>query len=216
MTSRVQTVDERLTRWQAFVNEGIGNFMFHVHYPMPDLEAQLPPVPPLWPDKVNERIERRWAEYEIMRRNAELVDDDRVPYISNVTGTEIFAEAFGCEVHRPDNTNPFALPIVHSAVEADRITVPELGMSSLAYLFDIADELYRRGGPGVIMKPVDIQSPMDIVALIWGKEDLFCAMIDTPEAVKALADKVRALLVAFFDEWRERYGTTFDYCPAKC
>ena len=59
------------------------------------------------------------------------------------------------------------------------------------------------------MKPVDIQSPMDIVALIWEKADLFCAMIEAPEAVKALAEKVRTLLVSFFDEWFTRYGTTF-------
>jgi hypothetical protein len=126
-----------------------------------------------------------------------------------VTGTEIFAEAFGCKVHRPDDTNPFALPLVHSAAEADAVTAPELSSSSLAYLFDIADELYRRGGPDAVMKPVDIQSPMDIVALIWEKSDMFCAMLDAPDAVKALAGKVRTLLVAFFDEWFNRYGTTF-------
>jgi hypothetical protein len=183
--------------------------MFHVNYPLPEAEAQLPPVPPLWPDKTRERIERRWAEYEIMRKKAALVNDDRVPHISNVTGTEIFAEAFGCKVHRPDDANPFALPMVHSAAAADGIRTPDLSSSSLAYLFDIADELYRRAGPGVVMKPVDIQSPMDIVALIWAKDDLFCAMIDAPDAVKCLANKVRALLTAFFDEWFERYGSTF-------
>jgi hypothetical protein len=183
--------------------------MFHVNAPLRDLEEQLPPVPPLWPDKAAERIERRWAEYEVMCAKAACIDDDRVPFLSNLTGTEIFAEAFGCKVHRPDDTNPFALPLIRSAAEADGLRTPELSTSSLAYLFDIADELYRRGGAGVIMKPVDIQSPMDIVALIWEKANLFCAMLESPEPVKALADKVRALLVAFFDEWFKRYGTTF-------
>ena len=45
-------------------------------------------------------------------------------------------------------------------------------------------------------KPVDIQSPTDIVALIPDKGDLFCAIIENPDAVKTLADKVRTLLVA--------------------
>jgi hypothetical protein len=183
--------------------------MFRVEFPWPEREAKLPPAPPLWPNNADARIERRWAEYELMRAKAALVDDDRVPYLSNVTGTEIFAEAFGCRVHRPDDNMPFALPLVHSAAEADRLQTPELSGSSLAYLFDIADELYRRGGPGAVMKPVDIQSPMDIVALLWDKADLFCAMVEAPDAVKALAVKVRALLVAFFDEWFKRYGTTF-------
>lgn len=82
---------------------------------------------------------------------------------------------------------------------------PDLSTCSLAYLFDIADELHRRGGPNAAMKPVYIQSPMDIVALIWEKEDLFCAMVETPDTVKAVAEKVRTLLVSFFDEARYRY-----------
>jgi hypothetical protein len=183
--------------------------MFHVNFPWPEREERLPPIPPLWPDKAKERIERRWAEYELMRAKAQMVDDDRVPYLSSMTGTEIFAEAFGCRVHRPTDTNPYALPLIHSADEVDRLKVPELSSSTLAYLFDIADELYRRGGPGAVMKPVDIQSPMDVAALIWEKASLFVGMIDAPEAVRALSEKVRTLLVAFFDEWFRRYGTTF-------
>jgi hypothetical protein len=189
-------------------------FLFCVNFPMPEEEAKVPPWPPRWPDKVKERIESAWALYEVMCRKAERVDDDRVPFLTNVTGTEIFAEAFGCKVQRPDDTNPFALPLVHSAAEADALKVPDLSTSSLAYLFDIADELHRRGGPDALMKTVDIQSPMDTVALIWDKSDLFCAMIETPEAVKALGEKVNALFVAFFDEWFRRYGTTYiAHCP---
>ena len=209
MTKNMQAIKNRLARWNKFVEGGVGSFMFHVNFPLPEQESQMPPIPPLWPNKAQARIERRWAEYEIMCRKAEFVDDDRVPYLSNLTGTEIFAEAFGCEVHRPEDTNPFALPLIHSAAEADGVKTPELSTSSLDYLFDIADELYRTGGPDAIMKPVDIQSPMDIVALIWEKADLFCAMIETPEPVKVLAEKVRALIVAFFDEWFNRYGTIF-------
>jgi hypothetical protein len=209
MTKNMQAIKNRLARWNVFVEGGVGPFMFHVNFPLPEQESQMPPDPRLWPGRAQERIEKSWAEYEKMCRKAELVDDDRVPYLSNLTGTEIFAEAFGCSVHRPEDTKPFALPLIHSAAEADGVKTPELSASSLAYLFDIADELYRRGGPDAVMKPVDIQSPMDIVALIWEKADLFCAMIETPEAVKALAEKVRALIVAFFDEWFKRYGTTF-------
>jgi hypothetical protein len=205
----VTPIQDRLGRWKRFVEGGAGPYMFYVNFPWPEEEAKLPPNPPLWPDKARERIERRWVEYELMRRKVDLIDDDLVPFASNVTGTEIFAEAFGCKVHYPDNTNPFALPLVASAEEADKLRAPDLGSSSLAYLFDIADALYRRGGPEMLMKPVDLQSPMDVVALIWNKSDLFCAMIDEPEAVQALAAKVRGLICDFCDEWFARYGTTF-------
>ena len=207
---QASNIQERLARWNSFVEGGNSlPFLFHVNFPLPEAEDSLPPAPSLWPDKRKERIEHAWANYELMCRKAELVNDDRVPFLSNLTGTEIFAEAFGCKVHRPDDTNPFALPFVHTAAEADVLEPPELSTSPLAYLFDIADELQSRGGPGSVMKPVDIQSPMDIVALIWDKADLFMAMIETPDAVKQLAEKVRALLVAFFEEWFSRYGTVF-------
>ena len=215
MTTSVSDIKERLARWRSFMDgERSSGFMFHVHFPLPEWEAKLPPDVPLWPDRVKQRIERRWADYELMCRKAELVDDDRVPYLNNMTGTEIFAEAFGCRVHRPPDNMPFALPFIHSAAEADALKIPGLSTSSLACLFDIADELFRRGGPDAVMKLVDVQSPMDIVALIWNKADLFVAMIEVPDAVHALAEKVRALMVAFFDEWFRRYGTTFvAHCP---
>ncbi len=201
---------QRLERWQGFLDGSNGlSFLFHVNFPLPEQEVNLPPAPPLWPDKAQERIERYWADYLLMCHKTTLVQDDRLPFLSNVTGTEIFAEAFGCQVFRPLDNMPFALPLIHSAAEADRLKPPELSTSSLAYLFDIADELYRRGGPQALMKPVDIQSPMDIVALIWEKADLYMALVESPEPVQALAEKVRGLVTAFFDEWFKRYGATY-------
>jgi hypothetical protein len=209
MKESVRSIEDRLADWHSFVEKRSGTFMFHVNFPMPDDEKRLPPMPPLWPGMEKARIERRWAEYQLMLKKSSLVDDDRIPFISNITGTEIFAEAFGCEVHRPADNNPFAIPFVHGVAEADALKTPELSTSTLAPLFEIADELRRRGGPGSIMKPVDIQSPMDIVALIWDKADLFCAMVESPDAVKTLAEKVRNLLTAFMNEWFRRYGATF-------
>jgi len=211
----VSSIKDRLTRWRSFMDgETAAGFMFHVGFPLPEWDAKLPPWEPLWPDRAKQRQERRWAEYELMGRKAKLVDDDRIPYLNNSTGTEIFAEAFGCRVHRPDDTMPFALPFIHTAAEADGLKIPELSTSSLAYLFEMADELYRRGGPDAVMKLVDVQSPMDIAALIWNKADLFIALVENPDAVRALAEKVRTLMVAFFDEWFRRYGTTYiGHCP---
>ena len=50
---------------------------------------------------------------------------------------------------------------------------------------------------------------MEIAALIWEKTAFFAAMIDAPEAVRALAHKIHDLLVAFLDEWFSRYGTNY-------
>lgn len=206
-------VETRKQRWRNFLAPGTPDgFMFFVRYRDPDV--QRPPWAPKWPDKVQERIEFAWREYEIALAQSEWLDDDFVPYLTNLTGTEIFGAAFGCPVARPEDNMPYARPVVSSPSEADRLVTPGIENASLAYLFDIADELFRRGGPGAVMTFVDVQSPMGIVAEIWDKSDLFCSMIQAPEAVKALARKVKALLIAFQDEWVRRYGRQFvAHCP---
>lgn len=138
-----------------------------------------------------------------------LIDDDSLPYLNMLTGTEIFAEAFGCEVHRPVDNKPFALPLVNDASEVSKLKVPRLGSCSLDYLFEMADELCAKAGAGALLRMVDLQSPMDIANLIWEKSSLLMALYESPEAVKELAFKVQCLLTEFFDEWFRRYGTGF-------
>lgn len=204
---------DRRQRWRAFLQPGAGpGFCFVVRGDDP--ANLLPPAPSLWPARAKERIEYNWRAYRRACERAALVHDDFVPYINMITGTEIFAEAFGCSVHRPADTNPFALPLIHTASEVALLKVPELSASSLAYLFDMADELRRRAGPAAVFHMVDIQAPMDIAALIWEKSEFYMAMLETPEAVKELAAKVRSLLMAFLDEWFRRYGAEFvAHCP---
>ncbi|MBU4200113.1 MAG: hypothetical protein KKG09_06650 [Verrucomicrobia bacterium] len=202
----------RRQRWRKFLQPNAGpGFCFIVRGDDPG--NQLPP-PPIWPDKAKERIEYKWRAYQHACERAALVNDDFVPYIDMATGTEIFAEAFGCPVHRPADNNPFALPLIQTAAEVASVKIPEVSTSSLAYLFDMADELRRRAGPGAVFHIVDIQSPMGIAALIWEKSAFYVAMLETPEAVKELAAKTRACLTAFLDEWFRRYGTDYvAHCP---
>lgn len=203
----------RRRRWRKFLQPGAApGFCFIVRGNDPG--NQLPPAPALWPDKARERIEYNWRAYQRACERASLVNDDFVPYVNMATGTEIFAEAFGCPVHRPVDNNPFALPLIQTAQEVAALKIPELSASSLAYLFDMADELRRRAGSDAVFHMVDIQSPMDIAALIWEKSAFYIAMLETPEAVKELAAKVRELLTAFLDEWFRRYGTDYvAHCP---
>ena len=212
-TAAVSTVAARQQRWRDFLRPGAPpGFMFFVRWPDPP--GTLPPAPPSWPAKAKERVEYKWLAYQRAVERTTLVNDDFVPYLDMMTGTEIFAEAFGCRVHQPPDSNPFALPLVQTAAEAAKVKVPELSRSSLAYLFDMADELRRRAGPAATFHIVDIQSPMDIAALIWEKAAFYVAMVEAPAAVKELAHKVRQLLNAFLDEWFRRYGTEYvAHCP---
>lgn len=205
----VAGLEVRKQAWREFMKPGApGGFMFLVRYE-DKAHGQSGPPPPQWPEKAAERVEYHWRAYQRGLERAATVQDDVIPSLNMMTGTEIFAEAFGCKVHRPADNMPFALPLIQAAEEVAAVKVPELSTSSLAYLFDMADELQRRAGPGAVMHMVDIQSPMDIAALIWEKSSFCMAMVESPEAVKELAGKVSTLLMAFLDEWFRRYGVEF-------
>jgi hypothetical protein len=137
------------------------------------------------------------------------LEDDTLPHLDMLTGTEIFAEAFGCAVYRPVDNNPFALPCVRNAVEAEQLRVPSLDVPPLRLVFEMADELARRAGPGALFRLVDLQSPMDVAALIWKKTDFYAALLQNPETVMGLVEKVKDLQFAFLDEWFRRYGREF-------
>ena len=162
------------------------------------------PLP--YPENKEKRIEFALNRYKIQMDSLEYIDDDRIPFITAYTGTEIFAGVFGCKISYPKNDMPFALPFVHNPAEAAKIKYPDLKNSPpIAEIFEIADKL-KNAAPDALMQLPDIQSPLDIAALIWNKEDFFAAMYEDPQAVKDLVAMTEKFLTEFLDLWFERYG----------
>ena len=194
----------RVARWTRFLSAPDAGHLFTITYTPDEEEA-----PHAWRELRHARVAWAWRKYERQMARQTWLHDDTLPFLDMRTGTEIFAEAFGCPVHFPDDNMPFALPLVHSAQQAEALKVPDVSTSSVAYLFEMADELVQRAGPGALLRLVDIQSPMDIAALIWEKSSFYPALIEMPEAVLELADKVKRFLIAFLDIWFARYGRAF-------
>ncbi|MGB9578374.1 MAG: hypothetical protein ACPL3S_03810, partial [Halothiobacillaceae bacterium] len=139
---------------------------------------------------------------------AEALDDDTVPVARLSTGTHIYAAAFGCRVHSPGDYPCFALPLVHTATEADRLEEPDLWKSpSLYRVFELAHLVEQELGKDVWLGPCDMQTGFDTACLIWNKEDLFCAMIDpeAKESVKRLVAKCAHLLKTFLLELKQEF-----------
>lgn len=197
-------IQERRHRWESFYDGD-------PKLPWLFFAAVQPetPRPPLWPEKKKERIEWIVRDYERRMKLTEQIDDDALPFADFITGTEIFAEAFGSPVQREEGQMPYALPAVEDAAAAAGVRLPDLDDSTLMLQFEIAEEVFRRLGAAVLYKPPDIQSPMDVAALIWKKEDFFPAMLDAGDSVKALAEKARVLLEQFLERWFSRFGPSF-------
>ena len=153
-------------------------------------------------------------DYEDRVKWQEELGDDSVPYVVLQTGTELFAAAFGCPVHLYESDPPAAQPLVTAPDEADALEVPDLEAPPFDRVFEMARMVRERVGPEVPIRVPDIQSPFDIAALIWHKEDFFVATLTEPDAVKRLVDKCHCLLKAFFDRFIREVGEcTLNHCP---
>ncbi len=198
-------LEKRKAQWrQCFSMQGESKRLYLVHWQDNSLTRPQP-----HPDQYDLRLEWAVAKYESLVNQMEWLDDHKLPFLDVFTGTEIFAEAFGCSVHRSAENMPFALPCVHSAAEAAKLRVPDVAATPLADLFNLADRLRERTDNQALVRLPDIQSPIDIAALIWDKNDFYPAMLTAPEAVLELTGKVQELLTAFLDEWFARYGTEY-------
>ncbi len=169
----------------------------------------LPPRPLPTPERVPERIEWIWQNFEYHLRRLEWLPDDTLPCLDMLTGTEIFAEAFGCRVLYPADSNPAPFPLIHTAADADALAIPSLDAPALQRVFAMADVLSRRAGPGALFRLVDMQCPLDVAAMLWNKLDFYPALVKHPDAVERLVGKIAGLQFAFLDEWYRRYGTDF-------
>lgn len=155
---------------------------------------------------------------ENFRRKAamlERLEDDSVPVASLMTGTQLFAQAFGCEVHTYKDNNPCALPLVNNAAEADQVELPDLWKTGcLQRVFELGELVLKELGPGTALGPCDLQSGFDTASLIWNKEDLLCSMVLDPDTVKRLSRKCAQLLKTFLIEFRKEFPTLSPcHCP---
>lgn len=198
-------IEQRKKNWVDFMDMSTDQTRLLVM----ECSETMPVRPALWWEKAKERVEWSYERYMRQMENMEWLEDNTIPFLSMITGTEIFAEAFGCKVHKPIDNTPFALPMITTVKEAAKIKIPRLEDTKLVTLFEMADKLRDRAGPKALFSFPDLQTPMDIVALIWDKTYLFMAFYDEPEAVQELAAKVKVLLEEFLDQWTQRYGPEF-------
>jgi hypothetical protein len=199
---------DRVARNQQFLSDLLGGcFRGHAIIAPPE------PTSPEWQQDFtcSEHPLKEWApwavrNYELWCERSDALDDDAVPYVKVTTGTQVFAAAFGCPVRRVEGSNPLALPLVRTAKEADRLPEPHWDAAPLDRVLEFAALARQQAGPEAPLCVPDIQSPFDIAALIWHKEDLYMALCEEPEAVQRLVDKCHRLLETFLREYMRLFA----------
>lgn len=201
----MQLLEQRKHVWNTFYDENSGlNRLIIGRF------SQDMPVEPLRQKRFfQERLEWSYAQYMKQLEFADYIQDDSMPHLSMLTGTEIFAEAFGCKVYDSETNHSCAIPMVHNAADAAKVKKPEVMQSSITVWLEMADKLRERAGKDALLGLPDIQSPMDIVAILWDKTDFYTAIYESPEVVLELASMVMDFLCEFLDIWFARYGKDF-------
>jgi hypothetical protein len=154
-------------------------------------------------------------KYRIQTESMEWLDDDRIPYVTPIigAGTWIFAEALGSSVIFMDNNTFFVRPAITAVKDFGKLKLPKVESTSLMRIFDFAQKL-KAAAPAAVLGVPDVQSPLDIAAMVWEKADFFTAMYDEPQAVKDLICMTNELLTEFFDLWFKTFGREFiAHCP---
>jgi len=152
--------------------------------------------------------------YAARLRYHEALDDDSVPYVIPWTGTALFPAAFGCAVHFYEENAPYPHVLVNTSDEADTLATPTLESRVFQRIFAFGDLIRQELGPDVPLCVPDIQSPFDIAAMIWHKEDLFVAMYEEPDAVKRFVAKCEQILTEFLAAYTQRFvNVNFCHCP---
>lgn len=201
------SIASRKKRWLDLMDPAGGTrFVYAISFAN---DPEIPARPWPRPENLDARVDWALRKYHTMTERAEWLPDDSLPFLDLFTGTEIFAATFGCPVHLPADNMPFALPCVSNSAEAARLILPSLESTPLYDLLLTAEKTRDRAGAGALLRLPDLQSPMDVAALIWEKSSFYIAMIEEPEAVTDLAAKTGALITAFLDAWFARLGTEY-------
>ena len=201
------TIEKRIERWRSLYRPGGSKFVYNI-----DLPLEVPgPAPYLWPEYKQERVDFAVKAYEARLERSLWLDDDSIPYIAMSTGTEIYAEALGAKVHRPTDNMPFAIPFIENSEQASKLNIPDVQNTCLMDLIEMASKMRDRVGKDAIFKIPDMQSPMDILAVMWDKTDLFAAMADEDEQqiVIDVSRKICKFFMDFMDIWFAEFGTRY-------
>jgi hypothetical protein len=115
-----------------------------------------------------------WARenYAAQLKLLEVTGHDAVPFLYLTATIGNFAAGFGAKIHKFEGSNAAASPGVFSAEEADRLPQPDIWrMPTVVRWFEMGRAIQETLGRDVPFNVPDIQSPFDIAAIAWSKED---------------------------------------------
>ena len=122
-------------------------------------------------------------------------------------GIGTVASAFGADYIWKEKQSPAIRPKFSSVKEALNYTPAAVSQTHIGkHTLDMIDYFLEKTGGRIPMSLTDTQSPLNIAGNIVEMTSFFIEMLDNPQAVKTLLNRLAELLVEFTHEQIERVG----------
>ena len=140
-----------------------------------------------------------------------IVEDDTVPYIMPWFGTGVIPSAFGSEIKFGYKNDPAVLTkAINDIKEISKIKIPDFeGDGLMPRVLEFMDFM-KDNDYGIPVSITDTQSPLDIIGLMCGHENLYYWIADDPVAIKHLFEIVTETLILWTKKQKEILGLEID------
>lgn len=128
--------------------------------------------------------------------------------------TCMFAQAMGCEPVEVDG-RPWIRKAIHDPAQVRDMAVPPAHTGRCGAVLASIAELARTLPPGEAIRCPDVQSPLGIAELMWD-EGFYIALIERPDAVHDLLDKITRYITSFVKEVNRLAGPRLNPCGFPC
>ena len=192
-----------------------------ISFPRPEEDCVPLPAKRPWQD-----LRERWMDTEYTVATAEATLCNRVHFADALPvawpnlGPEIFSAFYGCEMVY-EETTAWSTPILEdwSAESVDAMRLDEDNFY-FRKILEIGDALIDAGRDKFLVGHTDLHGGGDAIAALRDPQALLIDSIERPDAIKKLADRIRADFLKVYDLYHERLAAagmpSTTWLPATC
>jgi uroporphyrinogen-III decarboxylase len=126
-------------------------------------------------------------------------ETDFVPFLDPFEGVTKIAEAFGCEIIVPENSDPAVkAPIIQRAEDVYSVKKPSMDHPVFQDVMDTLKVWTEKTGGIVPIGTTDPQSPLNVVDLLWETNDFFVSLYTEKKAVHHLLKMITEVFIDFY------------------
>ncbi len=129
--------------------------------------------------------------------------------------TCMFALGMGCTPARTSDDRLWIEKLITDPAQVRDLPIPPPRQGQTGRVLDNLETLLPTLRPGERVRCCDVQSPLGIAELMWD-DSFYFALMEHPDAVHNLLDKITTFIIAFVREYQRLAGDRLNPCGFPC